>query len=56
MRAHFEEENARAALLLEQAAFSLLALRPPMVRGTALHCPLRCCVGRAVRGRWSGGR
>jgi hypothetical protein len=33
MRAHFEEENARAALLLEQAAFALLALRPPMVRG-----------------------
>jgi hypothetical protein len=40
MRAHFEEENARAALLLEQAAFALLALRPAMVRKFAFQIVL----------------
>ncbi|MEW5318844.1 MAG: hypothetical protein WDW38_010029, partial [Sanguina aurantia] len=40
MRAHFDEENARAALLLEQAAYALLYLRPPSTRKFAFQMVL----------------
>lgn len=40
MRAHFEEENARAALLLEQAAHALLRVQPPSIRKFAFHMVL----------------
>jgi hypothetical protein len=40
MRAHFDEETARAALLLEAAAYCLLRCRPPSVRKAAFHLVL----------------
>lgn len=50
MRAHFEEETARAALLLEAAAYALLRCRPPSARKAAFHLvlagkgPVACAV------------
>ncbi|KAK9916791.1 hypothetical protein WJX75_007099 [Coccomyxa subellipsoidea] len=40
MKAHFQEENLRAALLLEQAALCLLRVSPPSVRKYAFHMVL----------------
>ncbi|PRW18320.1 trafficking particle complex subunit 8 [Chlorella sorokiniana] len=40
MKAHFQEDDMRAGLLLEQAAHCLLALRPPHVRKFAFHLVL----------------
>lgn len=40
MRAHFEEEAARAALLLEAAGYSLLRCRPAASRKAAFHLVL----------------
>lgn len=40
MRAHFDEENARAALLLEQAAYALLRVQLPATRKFAFHIVL----------------
>ncbi|GAX80359.1 hypothetical protein CEUSTIGMA_g7798.t1 [Chlamydomonas eustigma] len=40
MRAHFEEENGRAALLLEQAAYSLLYMTLPFKRKFAFQLVL----------------
>ncbi|WIA13573.1 hypothetical protein OEZ85_007140 [Tetradesmus obliquus] len=40
MRAHFDEEAARAALLLEAAAYCLLRCRPASVRKAAFHLVL----------------
>jgi hypothetical protein len=40
MRAHFDEETARAALLLEAAAYCLLRCRPASVRKAAFHLVL----------------
>ncbi|KAG2449122.1 hypothetical protein HYH02_005870 [Chlamydomonas schloesseri] len=48
MRAQSEEENARAGLLLEQSAYCMLYLRPPLVRKFAFQMVLAgiryiCC-------------
>ncbi|GIM00051.1 hypothetical protein Vretimale_5119 [Volvox reticuliferus] len=48
MRAQSEEENARAGLLLEQSAYSMLYVRPPLVRKFAFQMVLAgiryiCC-------------
>jgi hypothetical protein len=40
MRAHFDEEAARAALLLEQAAWALLRASTPQARKWAFHLVL----------------
>lgn len=40
MRAHFDEDSARAALLLEQSAYCLLRMAPPSVRKFAFHLVL----------------
>ncbi len=40
MRAHFDEDNARAALLLEQSAYALLRVAPPSARKFAFHIVL----------------
>jgi hypothetical protein len=40
MRAHFDEESARAALLLEAAAYCLLRCRPASVRKAAFNLVL----------------
>ncbi|KAK9823583.1 hypothetical protein WJX72_003982 [[Myrmecia] bisecta] len=40
MKAHFQEENLRAALLLEQAALYLLHISPPGIRKFAFHMVL----------------
>lgn len=40
MRAHFEEETARAALLLEAAAYELMRCAPPCARKAAFHLVL----------------
>eukprot|EP00798_Chlamydomonas_sp_ICE-L_P000836 gene836-33567_t len=40
MRSHFEEENARAALLLEQAAYQLLFPKTPSIRKYAFRMVL----------------
>lgn len=40
MRAHFEEETARAALLLEAAAYELMRCNPPCARKAAFHLVL----------------
>lgn len=40
MRAHFDEDSARAALLLEQSSYCLLRAGPPMVRKFAFHLVL----------------
>ncbi|GIL54165.1 hypothetical protein Vafri_9740 [Volvox africanus] len=48
MRAQSEEENARAGLLLEQSAYSMLSVHPPLVRKFAFQMVLAgiryiCC-------------
>lgn len=40
MKAHYQEDDLRGALLLESAAHSLLRLRPPQVRKFAFHLVL----------------
>jgi hypothetical protein len=40
MRAHFEEETGRAALLLEAAAYELMRCNPPCARKAAFHLVL----------------
>lgn len=40
MRAHFDEETARAALLLEAAAYELMRCAPPCARKAAFHLVL----------------
>jgi hypothetical protein len=40
MRAHFDEETARAALLLEAAAYALMRCTPPCARKAAFHLVL----------------
>jgi hypothetical protein len=40
MRAHFEEESTRAALLLEAAAYELLRCQPPSARKASFHLVL----------------
>jgi hypothetical protein len=40
MRAHFDEETARAALLLEAAAYELMRCSPPCARKAAFHLVL----------------
>lgn len=40
MRAHFDEESARAALLLEAAAYELMRCVPPCARKAAFHLVL----------------
>ncbi|EFN58685.1 hypothetical protein CHLNCDRAFT_140292 [Chlorella variabilis] len=40
MKAHFQEENLRAGLLLEQAAYCLLSHQPPHTRKFAFHLVL----------------